>query len=174
MLKKGKGLVNFLYEWYIEGMSAAILRDKQSFALRTNIWLLSKLDYLWSNFFTEMEQTNPIFIKFGRYSKYRLGSIRLDRRTEKSYITITSMFKNPKIPVEVVEHTIAHELVHYAHGFSSKRTRLHKYPHAGGVVQREMDERGLGHLNKAYKIWVKSYREQLASQSGRSGLAHDR
>ncbi len=128
---------------------------------RTNNWLLSKLDYLWSNYFPDMDQTNPIFINFGRYSKYRLGSIRLDRRTDKSYITITSMFKNSDIPEAVVEHTIAHELVHYAHGFSSKRTRLHRYPHAGGVVKKEMEDRGLGNLNKAYRAWVKSYREQL-------------
>ncbi len=135
-------------------MSVALLRD--------NNWLLSKLDSLWTNYFPEMDQTNPIFIRFGRYSKYRLGSIRLDRKNDKSYITITSMFKNPNIPEQVVEHPIAHELVHYAHGFSSKRVRLHKYPHAGGVVKREMEERGLSDLNKAYRQWVKSYREQFS------------
>ena len=123
---------------------------------RNDNWLLSKLDLLWTKYFSEMDQTNPIFIRFGRYSKFRLGSIKLDRKKEKSYITITSMFKDLKIPEAVVEHTIAHELVHYAHGFSSKRTRLHRYPHAGGVVKKEMEERGLGNLNKAYKAWVKS------------------
>jgi len=128
---------------------------------RNDNWLLSKLDLLWTKYFSEMDQTNPIFIRFGRYSKFRLGSIKLDRKKEKSYITITSMFKDLKIPEAVVEHTIAHELVHYAHGFSSKRTRLHRYPHAGGVVKKEMEERGLGNLNKAYKAWVKSYREKL-------------
>ena len=128
---------------------------------RNDNWLLSKLDLLWTKYFSEMDQTNPIFIRFGRYSKFRLGSIKLDRKKEKSYITITSMFKDLKIPEAVVEHTIAHELVHYAHGFSSKRTGLHRYPHAGGVVKKEMEERGLGNLNKAYKAWVKSYREKL-------------
>ena len=128
---------------------------------RNDNWLLSKLDLLWTKYFSEMDQTNHIFIKFGRYSKFRLGSIKLDRKTSKSYITITSMFKDLKIPEAVVEHTIAHELVHYAHGFSSKRTRLHKYPHAGGVVKKEMEERGLGKLNQAYKVWIKSYREKL-------------
>ena len=128
---------------------------------RDNNWLLSRLDSIWSKYFPEIEQSNPIHIKFGRDSKYRLGSIKLNRRTNHSYITITSMFKKMSIPVLVVDHTIAHELVHYAHGFSSKRARLHKYPHAGGVVKNEMEERGLGYLNKAYKAWVKSYREQL-------------
>ena len=129
---------------------------------RDNRWLLSRLDYIWSKYFEDIEQLNPLFIRFGRYSKYRLGSIKLNKKTNKSYITITAMFKNSKIPQEVVDHTLAHELVHYAHGFSSKRARLHKYPHAGGVVKNEMADRGMGHLVKAYKAWVKKYRLQLS------------
>lgn len=100
-------------------------------------------------------------IRFGRYSKYRLGSIKLDRKTNRSYVTITSMFKEESIPVEIIDHTLAHELAHYTHGFSSKKIRLHKYPHAGGVVHREMIERGMGYLIKAYKVWVKEYRKQF-------------
>ncbi len=72
------------------------------------------------------------------------------------------MFKNKNISTAVIDHTIAHELVHYTHGFSSKKARLHKYPHAGRVVKREMESRGMGHLNKAYRSWVKVYREQLS------------
>lgn len=125
---------------------------------RDNNWLLSRLDLIWSKYFSDVSQVNPIFIKFGRYSKYRLGSIKLNRKTNRSYITITAMFKKLDIPVEVVDHTIGHELTHYAHGFSSKRARLHKYPHAGGVVQREMEKRGMGYLTKAYKKWIKLYR----------------
>lgn len=132
---------------------------------RDNSWLLSRLDHIWSEYFQDVDQTNPIVIKFGRYSKYRLGSIKLSKRTNRSLITITGMFKDEKIPTAVVDHTLAHELVHYAHGFSSKRTRLHKYPHAGGVVQREMEERGVGHLNKAYKTWVKEYRKKLLANA---------
>lgn len=130
-------------------------------AARDNNWLLSRLDYLWSNYFSEVTQDNAVFIKFGRYSKYRLGSIKLNRRNGSSLITITSMFKDPRIPTEVVDNTIAHELTHYTHGFSSKKIRLHRYPHAGGVVKKEMEERGMGHLYIAYRNWVKQYRQQL-------------
>lgn len=130
---------------------------------RDNNWLLSRLDLIWSKHFSDVSQENPIFIKFGRYSKYRLGSIKLNRKSDKSYITITSMFKDNKIPLGVVDHTIGHELTHYAHGFSSKRARLHKYPHAGGVVRKEMEERGMGYLTIAYKMWIKDYRKQLLS-----------
>ncbi|MCL4366164.1 hypothetical protein M1437_02960 [Patescibacteria group bacterium] len=128
---------------------------------RDNRWLLSRLDFIWSKYFADIPQANKVFIRFGRFAKYRLGSIKLDRRTKSSSITITSMFKDLSIPQEVVDHTIGHELVHYAHGFSSTQPRLHKYPHAGGVVKREMAERGMEYLHKAYKLWVKEYREKL-------------
>lgn len=128
---------------------------------RDDIWLLSRLDYLWSSYFTNVSQINPVFIRFGRYSRLRLGSIKLDRLTKKSYITITGRFKDPNIPVAVVDHTIAHELCHYAHGFSSPRQRLHKYPHHGGVIKKELAARGLQQLSVAYGKWVKQYREQL-------------
>jgi len=72
------------------------------------------------------------------------------------------MFKDPKIPPEVVDHTIGHELVHYTHGFSSIHPRLHKYPHAGGVVRKEMTERGMDYLYRAYKDWMKQYRRTLS------------
>lgn len=128
---------------------------------RDNNWLLSRLDFVWSRYFSDIPQTNKVFIKFGRNAKFRLGSIRLDKKTKASFITITSMFKDPKIPSEVVDHTIGHELVHYTHGFSSVHPRLHRYPHAGGVVKKEMELRGMGYLHKAYKEWIKRYRKEL-------------
>ena len=128
---------------------------------RDNVWLLSRLDYVWSKHFTDVDQTNPLFIRFGRYSKYRLGSIRLNKQTKNSFIVITNMFKDQSVPQEVIDHTIAHELVHYAHGFSSTRPRMHKYPHAGGIVNKEMKKRGMGYLLDAYRIWIKMYRKQL-------------
>lgn len=128
---------------------------------RDDVWLLSRLDYIWSNFFSSVSQDNPVFIKFGRFSRSRLGSIRMDLKTKFSYIIITAMFKDERIPVEVVDHTIAHELCHYTHGFSSPKRRLHKYPHSGGVIKQELESRGLHHLVKAYKVWVKEYRKSM-------------
>lgn len=129
--------------------------------LRDDRWLLSRLDYLWSNHFSDVVQVNPVFIKFGRFSKFRLGSIRFDRFKKSSLITITSMFKDPGVPIEVVDHTIAHELCHYTHGFSSPNPRLHKYPHHGGVIKQELTSRGLAGQVKAYSLWLKQYRRQL-------------
>lgn len=134
---------------------------------RDDKWLLFRLDYLWEKYFSDIPQTNKLFIGFGRFAKFRLGSIRLNKKTQASLITITSMFKNLRIPAEVVDHTIGHELVHYAHGFSSTQPKLHKYPHAGGVVKKEMAERGMGYLYLAYKKWIKSYRLTLRNYYGR-------
>lgn len=130
---------------------------------RDNQWLLSRLDYLWTNYFADVEQANPIFIKFGKWSKLRLGSIRLEKGNRHTHITITSMFKDEKIPTKVVDQTIAHELCHYTHGFSSFRPRLHKFPHEGGIVNRELKSRGLMHLVIAYKKWVKKYKAQICN-----------
>lgn len=131
---------------------------------RDDKWLLSRLDCLWSKHFADISQNNRVYIKFGRFAKFRLGSISLDRKTKSTHITITSMFKDPKIPKEVIDHTIGHELVHYSHGFSSIHPRLHRYPHAGGVVRFEMKERGMEYLYIAYKTWVKQYRKKLISE----------
>lgn len=128
---------------------------------RDDRWLLSRLDYLWTNHFNNVAQVNPVFIRFGKYSRFRLGSIRLEPTTKKSYITITGMFKDEFIPRDVVDQTIAHELCHYVHGFSSPRPRLHRYPHEGGVVNKELRDRGLGYLVTAYRKWVRLYKKEL-------------
>lgn len=137
------------------------LSEVISTSSRDDDWLLSRLDHLWKNYFKAVKQINPVFIRFGRYSKLRLGSIRLERYSKNSYITVTGMFRDPSIPLEVVDHTIAHELCHYAHGFSSPNPRLHKFPHHGGVIKKELEARGLHHLVKAYDAWLKEYRKTL-------------
>jgi hypothetical protein len=137
------------------------LSERISSSKRDDVWLLSRLDHLWSNYFDDVTQVNPVFIRFGRYSRLRLGSIRMDRATKNSLITITSMFRDDRVPVEVVDHTIAHELCHYTHGFSSPNPRLHRYPHHGGVIKKELAARKLAFLSKAYSDWLKVYREKL-------------
>ena len=133
---------------------------------RDDKWLLSRLDHIWEKYFSDIPQTNKVFIKFGRFAKFRLGSIKLNKKTNASFITITAMFKNFSVPKEVIDHTIGHELVHYAHGFSSIHPKLHRYPHAGGVVKKEMAERGMSYLYESYKSWIKEYRQSLRKNYG--------
>jgi len=132
--------------------------------MRDDKWLLSRLDYLWSEHFDDVPQINPVFIQFGRFSRLRLGSIKMEPASKKTFITITGMFKDLTIPQAVVDHTIAHELCHYVHGFSSPHARLHRFPHEGGVIKKEMENRGLIHLFDAYKDWIKTYRVELKTQ----------
>lgn len=129
--------------------------------LRDNKWLLFRLEEIWSQYFFDIKQTNKVYISFGGRAKYRFGSIRLNLEDKSSLITVSGKFQDLKIPEEIVNHTIAHELVHYAHGFSSPYPRLHQHPHRGGVIDRELNERGLGHLVKFYKTWVKGYIKTL-------------
>lgn len=133
-------------------------------AQRDDSWLLSRLDYLWSHHFAEVSQKNKVFIRFGKRAKYRFGSIRLVPEKKASLILINGMFRDPQVPVEVVDHTIAHELTHYSHGFSSPLKKMHQHPHRGGLIERELASRGLGNLVTNYKLWLKDYKKTLKPQ----------
>lgn len=143
-----------------------MISKTKSTIVRTDQWLISRLDYIWTKHFEDIPQTNRVFIRFGRFARFRLGSIKFDKKTKDTIITMTGLFKNPAIPQAVVDHTIAHELVHYTHGFSSPNSRLFKYPHVGGVVRKEMSQRGMEHLYESYKKWIKYYRQHLRKING--------
>jgi len=133
--------------------------------VRNNRWLAQKLDLLWQKYFFDVAKVNKVEIIFGRVARFRFGSITSKnkkwREKPKTLIRITGLFQNSRIPIAVVEYTVAHELVHYAHGFSSPHARLHRYPHEGGVVNKELAKKGLGKLVLAYKRWLKDYREEV-------------
>jgi hypothetical protein len=154
--------------------------------MRSEAWLSEQLQFLLSKYFSNIQISNPIEIKWGREAKYRFGSIRLlkprglrvlrgfrsirrikEDQPQKSIIIITSMFKDEAIPEEVVQYTITHELCHYAHGFSSSNKQLFRHPHHGGVVNRELKERGAEELTHAFKKWLKEYRNQILAQRKR-------
>ena len=146
---------------------------------RDNIWLGEKLDFLLKNYFSDVVITNPVEVRFGREAKFRFGSIKLLKprglrmilgksKPQKSVITITRMFSSQDVPVEVVLYTIAHELCHYVHGFSSYNKRMFRHPHHGGVVNSEIKRRGAEHLIRSYKVWIKGYRRQILA--GRAKL----
>ena len=140
--------------------------------MRDAAWLNKQLEYLLKTYFSDVKISNPITIKFGREAKFRFGSIKLLKtrglrlilgksKPQKCIITITRMFAREDVPVEVVHFTIAHELTHYAHGFSSSNKRLFKHPHHGGVVNAEIKNRGGEHLINSYKKWIREYRKKI-------------
>jgi len=124
--------------------------------VRDDKWLQEILDKIWDNYFNDVPQVNDVRIGFGRRAKRRLGSIGLDRgHGNTSVIVINSVFKRQDVPEFVVEATIFHELTHYAHGFNSPLEQSNAHPHAGGVMRREFDERGLLDLYIQQKRWLK-------------------
>jgi hypothetical protein len=140
--------------------------------MRDDKWLFSKLDEVWDNYFPDVPQDNDVKIVWGRRARTRLGSIKQDHRTlsikqpitkhPATIITMNSLFKDEQIPEFVVIGTIAHELSHYAHGFHSPIAQKHATPHAGGVIHKELRDRGLGALEKKQKKWLKeNWREYL-------------
>ena len=148
--------------------------------MRDSKWLQDELEFILKKYFSNVLLTNPIEIKFGREAKYRFGSIKLishknkgirrlfkpvnDDIPKKSLITITSMFRDETIPIGVVRYTIAHELCHYAHGFSSANKRLFRYPHHGGIINKELKERGAEELIPVFKTWLAAYRKKILAQ----------
>ena len=72
-------------------------------------------------------------------------------------ITINGLFKDSSIPEFLIDSVIAHEMVHYAHGFASPHDKKYATPHAGGIIKKEMKERGLEDLFILQKKWLKKH-----------------
>ncbi len=129
---------------------------------------------VWEEYFSDVPRKNLVIIKFGRYSKRQLGSLKranqntrikrfvqaykdiLDIQDEKSIsvITITKYFQDENVPESVIISTIAHELCHYTHGFNSPLPRKYRHPHKGGIVRKEMDRRGLRDIRIEANKWL--------------------
>jgi len=133
---------------------------------RDNNWLKERLKYLWQRYFSDISIINKITIKFGRPARTRLGSIKPGRKLgdQHSIITMNGYFRDPEIPEFVVDAVIAHEFMHYAHGFASPHEKAYNHPHKGGVVNWDMKERGLDDILKLEKRWLKeNWRKYILS-----------
>ena len=131
--------------------------------MRDDKWLFQQLDEVWETFFPDMPQDNDVRIVWGRRTKRQLGCISRDTNNDAgTLIKINALFKDEKVPDFVVQATIAHELAHYAHGFHSPIERKFEKPHEGGVVHKELDNRGAKKLEQMSKRWLKeNWREYL-------------
>src|SRR5665647_1927223 len=120
--------------------------------MRDNEWLEEKLENIWAQYFNDVEKINSIVIKFGKKARSRLGSIKQlhnyrsrplaggsrtitdfstdSKNMNDSIITLTGYFKDERVPECIIDSTIAHELCHYAHGFSSPHPQASKHPHS--------------------------------------------
>ena len=136
--------------------------------MRDNQWLGEKMYELWENYFCDVPRQNKVVIKFGRRAHQTLGSIKYKGRLSRqdpefknhddkriTEITITRYFADPRVPDKVVLGTIAHEMIHYAHGFHSPLKQQYEHPHQGGLIKKEMEKRGLEQLYALSKKWIK-------------------
>ena len=126
---------------------------------RNNKWLCEKLIELWRKYFPDLQPENKIFVRFGQPAKRQLGKIkhgRLNKPNPNTYIVINGHFRRPIVPEFVVEAVLAHELIHYLHGFKSPHQQQFRHPHRGGVVKDELTRRGLDGIMKEQKEWLKN------------------
>lgn len=125
--------------------------------MRNQAWLESQLNTIWTNYFADVPEYNPVRIEFGRRARTRLGSISIDpKQPGVTRIRVTGWFRYEKIPQDIVHSVIVHEMCHYAHGFHSGGQQQYSYPHAGGVIRREFAERGLEEWYGRQQTWLKT------------------
>ncbi|MBT3262368.1 hypothetical protein HN992_02445 [Candidatus Woesearchaeota archaeon] len=135
--------------------------------MRDDEWLNQRFEQIWQLFFPDVEKKN-IAIRWKGHWKNKFGHIttKKDRTTE---IAINKIFQNLEVPEDVIKLTIAHEIVHYSHGFHSHLPRKYRHPHKGGVVDKDLKTRGFSYMLKKEKEWQKAewynlYREITAQR----------
>lgn len=121
---------------------------------RTDDWLQSELHFLWENFFRDIPRANEVEISFARPWKTRLGLIRLSDCDSRTYIGINRLLSDHEVPGQVISIVIAHELVHYSHGFGSPLPRRYRHPHCGNIVSRDLVARGFSSDLQIFKEWT--------------------
>ena len=121
---------------------------------RPQAWLRDSLGLIWARHFGDTPAVNEVAIAYCRPSKHRLGWIALSLSGRSSLIGINRLLGGRDVPEYVSTVTIAHELVHYCHGFGSPLPRRYADAHAGGVVERELEQRGLGESLRRYEEWA--------------------
>ncbi|MBU2633807.1 MAG: hypothetical protein KJ674_01030 [Nanoarchaeota archaeon] len=121
--------------------------------MRDNPWLQTRLQQIWELLFPDTPQLNTVIIKFKGKSPRKFGHIkRIGKDTE---IVVNSLFKNSIVPEYMIDLTIAHELTHYMHGFNSPLKQQYKHPHRGGIVTKELKNKGFSHIIKKEKLFIK-------------------
>ncbi len=140
-----------------------------------NIELQNLLYELWEKHFDDVPRKNLVIVKFGKFSKQRLGSIKWVRELKgvKSFykkfeqehkvqddkritlITLTRYFTREEVPDFLVRTTLAHEITHYCHGFNSPLEKKYKFPHQGRIIEKELKRRGLGKEYDMSEKWLK-------------------
>lgn len=122
--------------------------------MRDDAWLQQRLSQIWQFLFSEVERKNTVRIRFKGRWKNKFGHIsRL--KSQDTEIVINGLFRFEQVPEYLIDLTIAHELIHYMHGFHSPHPQVYRHPHQGGVVTKELRRRGFGHLLRKEKEFLR-------------------
>jgi len=121
--------------------------------MRDDEWLQKRMSQIWLLLFPDVEKLNNVSVCFKGRWKNKFGHIK--KVGSSSEIAVNSLFKNELVPEYIIDLTLAHELIHYWHGFNSPHQRKYRHPHAGGIVTRELKRRGFGHLIALERTFVR-------------------
>jgi hypothetical protein len=122
--------------------------------MRDDLWLRNRLDIVWDKIIPEVERKNEVVIRFKGKWKNKFAHIKM-LRNGSTEIAINSLFRYPDVPDFILETTIAHELIHYMHGFQSPYPQQFRHPHKGGIVDKEIKKRGYDFLFSLERDWVR-------------------
>jgi len=126
--------------------------------MRDDTWLKNRMLEIWQIHFIDVPMLNQINIKFKGRWKNKFGHIKMKNNITE--IVINSLFQNDNVPQYIIDLTIAHELIHYAHGFQSPLARKYNYPHQGGIVRKELLRRGFkNQMELERKVFRKEWPE---------------
>jgi hypothetical protein len=115
------------------------------------------LETIWQRYFSDVPCMNEVQIAYCAPWKTRLGLIRMTLDEATSFIGVNALLQQHTVPEYLLVTTIAHELVHYAHGFGSPLPRLYTHPHANNVVNKELAKRGLEEYVQLSDEWIDNY-----------------
>jgi hypothetical protein len=138
-------------------------------SLRDQRWLEERVRLLLESYFHDAPRGYPICVKFGSPARYRYGCIY--SRGKQCYIQINRLFAHPGVPEHVVDATLAHELAHYVHGYGSGLKKRYPHPHRGGVVEKEMQQRGCLFLEEKASAWRKAHWQNFYTAHSAETLA---
>src|SRR3989344_2522610 len=126
--------------------------------MRDDTWLKNRMLEIWQIHFIDVPMLNQINIKFKGRWKNKFGHIKMKNNITE--IVINSLFQNDNVPQYIIDLTIAHELIHYAHRFQSPLARKYNYPHQGGIVRKELLRRGFkNQMELERKVFRKEWPE---------------
>ena len=122
--------------------------------MRDEEWLATLFHEIWEAKFPDVKKKNNVVVRWKGNWKNKFGHIRRLKNKD-TEIAINAYFKDSEVPQYVIELTLAHELIHYMHGFHSPHIKLFKHPHKGGIVNAELKKRGYEEEIKKERVWFK-------------------